>query len=94
MAKFIPGEWKIEITEDRYFLVNNNSRGVICDSISSEQTFEVDMANAQLISKAPEMYGLLNRILPIVEQYEDDNKSHNFMYTKAINKLLEEIDGE
>jgi hypothetical protein len=60
------GKWKKSILKDRTFGIVNELNDIVCEAPSFRKGFENWEANALLISKAPEMFEMLKKIVIIL----------------------------
>ena len=95
--KFTQGEWLVEAND--YYLEVRNSQGMITDTCSSGHVFDggdclngkAAVANAHLISAAPDMYRAL---LGLFELLSFDDKYMHLDEVKAAEAALAKADGE
>lgn len=86
--KFTKGPWVYEPVKsnDNCFLIEKESTGFgVCKTILNQDS---DMANANLIAAAPEMYSILEEIMI------DDLDGGSLHRANLIKKLLEKARGE
>lgn len=93
--KFTQGEWLVEA--NGYYLEVRNSQGLITDTCSSGHVFDggdclngkAAVANAHLISAAPDMYRALRGLLDVIDWPADFPER-----IKAAEAALAKADGE
>ena len=93
--KFTQGEWFVQANE--HYLEVRNSQGMITDTCSSGHVFDggdclngkAAVANAHLISAAPDMYRALRGLLDVIDWPADFPER-----IKAAEAALAKADGE
>lgn len=94
--KFTPGPWKSHAQGEanEYALLTHGGRWVISFQQNGEILTEQQLANARLISKAPDMYRLLRicevELMPDVDA--EGNPIGNRDLWERIRALLKEVD--
>jgi len=70
--KWTPGPWEVSIEDEAIDIIGETSNGVptivtcLCESSCSP---EEDIANARLIALAPELYELVEKLIPWAQAY-------------------------
>ena len=71
-----PGPWQLYAdtpsTEPNWHIITNNSRMRIIANVHIEPENAVDLANARLIQRAPELLASLRELLAAMEDYQMD----------------------
>ncbi len=97
MNKFTPGPWRVGDTINDIVYADSDSRRIaVCGDypghgIRSSLPIEQCIANAKLISIAPEMYELLENLVDSLQRYGDEYSELEGKATE-IKELLARID--
>lgn len=88
MAEFkgTPGKWDITVDELSNSISVDDGRGTgeICDINTDDNHLTECIFNAQLISKAPEMFAMLQSVLDLQKRYYGNGSAtHVSLITKA-----------
>ena len=74
--KFTQGEWMPfyphELVSSDHITVESENGVFICSTEAFKSNLEEKTANAHLIAAAPEMYRMLERLKPMIEDYDYD----------------------
>lgn len=75
VSKHTPGPWQfyadVPSTDPNWHIVTNASRMRVLANVHIEPGNEVDLANARLITFAPELLASLEAVLPLVKHTDD-----------------------